>query len=73
MTKLQTTYKLSRALGDDDLPQISRVHSVYGILKARVAGAAADQLEVEYDATRLREPDLRRVLETHGLPITGGA
>jgi hypothetical protein len=69
MTKIQTTYKLSRALGDDDLTAISRVHSVYGILKARIAGPALDQLEVEYDATRLYPADLREMLERHGIPI----
>jgi len=72
MTKVQTKFKLSRVLGDDDLPQISRVHSVYGILKARVAGAGLDELDVEYDATRLHPADLRRVLEDHGIPINAG-
>lgn len=72
MTKVQTKYKLSQVLDDDNLLQISRVHSVYGILKARVTGAGLDELDVEYDATRLHPADLRRVLEDHGIPISAG-
>jgi hypothetical protein len=68
MTKMQHTYRLSRALGDDDLAQISRLHAVYGIFQARVLPSLAE-LFVEYDATRFSTNDVKAVLERHGLPL----
>jgi hypothetical protein len=68
MTKMQHTYRLSRALGDDDLNQISRLHSVYGIFQAQVR-PSLDELFVEYDATRFSSDDVKTVLERHGIPL----
>ena len=48
MTKVQTTFKLSRSLDDKDLKNISRVHAVYGIFAARVQ-PSGNELFVEYD------------------------
>ncbi len=69
MAKVQTTFKLSRSLTDDDLNNISRIHSVYGILMARVQ-PAGDELLIEYDASRLSELDVRKILDEHGIPIS---
>lgn len=68
MTKVQLSFKLSRALNDNDLDNISRVHSVYGfyVVRPRPVG---DELFVEYDASRLSLQDVRRTLGEHGLPI----
>lgn len=63
------TFKLSRALTDRDLTNISRIHSVYGILMARVA-PSGNELVIEYDASRLSEPDVRAILDQHGIPLT---
>jgi hypothetical protein len=68
MTKMQLTYRLSRALGDDDLAQISRLHAVYGIFQARVR-PTLHELFVEYDATRFSTNDVKAVLERHGIPL----
>ena len=68
MTKVQTTFKLSRSLDDKDLKNISRVHAIYGILAARVQ-PSADELFVEYDSTRLSWKEVRGTLEEHGLPV----
>ncbi len=68
MTKVQLSFKLSRPLSDDDLKQISRVHAVFGILAVRVS-AAGNELFVEYDASRLSVPDMKGILDTHGLPL----
>jgi hypothetical protein len=68
MTKVQLSFKLSRPLSDDDLKQISRVHAVFGILAVRVP-AAANELFVEYDASRLSLPDVKGTLERHGIPL----
>jgi hypothetical protein len=68
MTKVQLSFKLSRPLSDDDLKQISRVHAVFGILAVR-APATGDELFVEYDASRLSVPDVKGILDKHGLPL----
>lgn len=70
MTKMQHTYRLSRALGDDDLTAVSRIHSVYGIFQARVR-PSLDELFVEYDATRFSANDVKAVLERNGIPLAG--
>lgn len=72
MTKVQVTFKLSRPLTDTDFNNISRVHSVYGILAARVK-PTLHELFVEYDASRLSTNEVRGTLEHHGLPIAPGA
>ncbi len=68
MTKMQQTYRLPRALGDDDLAAVSRIHSVYGIFQARVR-PSLDELFVEYDATRFSTNDVKAVLERNGIPL----
>jgi hypothetical protein len=68
MTKVQTAYKLSRKLGDEDLGSVSKLPSVYGIFLAKVS-SGLDELLLEYDASRLTIDDLESVLEQHGLPI----
>lgn len=68
MTKVQTTFKLSRELDEKDLKNINRVHAVYGFFAARVQ--PGNQLFVEYDAARLSLKEVRGTLEEHGLPVT---
>ncbi len=68
MTKVQTTFKLSRALTNQDLENISRVHAVYGMFTTR-AQPSGDELFVEYDASRLSLKEVRGTLEQHGLPL----
>lgn len=68
MTKVDATFKLSRALTDHDLESISRIHAVYGILAARVL-PSGNQLFIEYDASRLSPAEVRGTLEQHGIPL----
>jgi hypothetical protein len=68
MTKVQTAFKLTRELNDDELKRISHLHSVYGILAARVL--PSNEFFVEYDASRLSPADVRVAVEQHGLPIS---
>jgi hypothetical protein len=68
MTKVQLTFQLSRALNDQDLDNISRVHGVYGFYAVRPR-PTGDELFVEYDASRLTPADVRQTLGEHGLPI----
>jgi galactokinase/mevalonate kinase-like predicted kinase len=68
MTKVDITFKLSRALTNQDLESISRIHAVYGILAARLQGSG-DELFVQYDASRLSTDEVRGTLEQHGIPL----
>jgi hypothetical protein len=68
MTKVQTAFKLSRELNEQELKSISRLHSVYGILAARVL--PSNDFFVEYDASRLSPADVRGAVERHGIPLS---
>jgi hypothetical protein len=68
MTKVQTTFMLSRPLNDGELKEIARVHAVYGMLTTRVE-PSGDALFIEYDASRLSRKEVSAVLEEHGLPL----
>ena len=68
MTKVQTTFKLSRSLDDDDLKNIYRVHAVYGFFAARIQPSGSE-LFVEFDASRLSQKEVKGILEEHGLPV----
>jgi hypothetical protein len=68
MTKVQTTFTLYRPLTDQELKEISRVHSVYGLLTTRVE-PSGDVLFIEYDASRLSKKEVSAILEEHGLPL----
>jgi hypothetical protein len=68
MTKVQTAFKLTRELTGEELKSISHLHSVYGILAARVL--SSNELFLEYDASRLSPADVRGSVERHGIPIS---
>ena len=68
MTKVQTTFKLTRELNDRELKSLSHLHAVYGVFAARVL--PSDQLLVEYDASRLSASDVRGTVERRGIPIS---
>jgi hypothetical protein len=70
MTKVQLSFKLSRALRDEDLKQIARLHAVYGFFATRLT-TAGDGIFVEYDASRLSAKEVRGTLEQHGIPVAG--
>jgi copper chaperone CopZ len=72
MTKVTLHYELSRPLSDSDLESISRVHSVYGIVRVQVA-PALDKITVDYDASRLMKQDVEAVLARHDIPIRAAA
>ncbi len=68
MTKVQTTYRLSRPLTGDDLQNIARMHSVYGFLALRIQ-PPGDELFVEYDFSRLSAKEVQGALHENGIPI----
>jgi allophanate hydrolase subunit 1 len=68
MTRVQIQFRLERPLDDSLMARIAAVHSVYGIQRIDVA-PSLDALTVEYDATRLRPPEVRGVLAGAGIPL----
>ena len=69
MTKVDTTFKLSRPLTDEELKKLARVHTVYGMLTVRLL-PDGDGIFIEYDASRLSAKEARATLEQHGIPLT---
>ncbi len=68
MTKVTLHYDLSRPLSEIDFENITKVHSVYGIVRVQVA-PTLDKITVDYDASRLMKQDVEAVLARHGMPI----
>jgi hypothetical protein len=68
MAKVTLRYKLPRPLGDEDLENLARVHSVYGIVRVQVA-PSLDEITVDYDASRLTKKDVEAVLAAHSIPV----
>jgi hypothetical protein len=68
MTKVQIRFRLQRPL---DVPLMSRVadaHSLYGIYRVKVL-PGMEEIEVEYDASRLNAAQVESALAGAGVPI----
>jgi hypothetical protein len=50
------------------MERIAAANSIYGIERIQIA-PSGQELMVEYDATRLRVPDLHSALERAGIPV----
>jgi len=72
MTKVQTRFRLTRALDDSSLNSLAAANAIYGIQKLKIA-PALDELFVEYDATRLRPAEVESALAGAGIPIAKGS
>ena len=68
MTKIHIHLRLQRPLDDAALSHLAATNSIYGIQKLRVA-PTLDALDVEYDATRLKEADVVNALSAAGVPV----
>ena len=68
MTKVQIHFSLERPLDDALMTRIAGVSSIYGIQKVTLA-PSQDGLTVEYDASRLRPPEVQHALASAGIPI----
>lgn len=68
MTKVDLHYDLVRALTDEDAKSIADVHSYYGIMRVKLA-PSMDKIDVEYDASRLKEKEVEAVLCRYRIPI----
>jgi hypothetical protein len=69
MTKVQKHFRLQRALDEPLMDKIAEANSLYGIEWIRIAPSREDLL-VEFDATRLRGPDVESALQKCGIPVT---
>lgn len=69
MTKVQIRFRLQRPLDDAMLARISDAHALYGMQRVQVA-PSMDSIIVEYDATRLRPPEVEAALTGAGIPVT---
>jgi hypothetical protein len=69
MTKVQKHFRLQRALDEPLMEKIADANSLYGIEWIKIAPSGEDLL-VEYDATRLRAPDVESALQRAGIPVS---
>ncbi len=68
MTKVTLHYDLQRPLTEEDLPNIAKMHSVFGIVRV-VPDRSLDKLRVDYDASRMMKSDVEATLARYGMPI----
>lgn len=68
MTKVQTRFRLQKALDEASLNSLAAANAIYGIQRLKLS-AAMDELMVEYDATRLRPAEVAGALAQYGVPI----
>jgi hypothetical protein len=68
MTKVQKHFRLQRPLDEPLIEKIAGARALYGIEWIKIAPSREDLL-VEYDATRLRAPDVEAALQRIGVPV----
>ena len=68
MTKVQKHFRLQHALDEPLMEKIAEANSIYGIEWIKIAPSREDLL-VEYDASRLRAPDVESALQRAGIPV----
>jgi hypothetical protein len=68
VTKVQIRLRLQKPLDDSTLSHLAAANSIYGIQRLRVA-PTLDALDVEYDATRLKQADVLNALSAAGVAI----
>jgi hypothetical protein len=59
---------LTNPLRDEQAAGVARAHRHYGIYRIRVA-PSLDEIDVDYDASRLSEQDVERALVENGVPV----
>ena len=59
-------FRLRQPLDDASLAKLSDTSAVYGIQKIKLG---ADSLMVEYDATRMRPPEVEAALTRAGIAV----
>ena len=69
VTKVQIRFALESQLDEAALERIADANSIYGVEWIKFDSVSSSLL-VEYDATRLRPPELESALRKRGLSIT---
>ncbi len=68
MTAVEVAYRYGRPPAEADMKAISAFREVYGV-RNLVFDESAHTVRIEYDATRLNEPTVNRLLRQAGLDI----
>lgn len=68
MTKVQKHFQLQRPLDEALMASIAAANSIYGIERVQLA-PSRDALMVEFDASRLRVPEVESALHRAGIPV----
>lgn len=68
MTYLDVTYRYRQKLTAPVLSRLADLRGYYGIVRLRI-DEEQQRLCVEYDASRLKETDVLRLLRLAGVPI----
>ena len=71
MTKVQKHFRLQRPLDEALMERIADANAIYGIESIRIS-RSREELLVEYDASRLREPEVESALLRSGIPVIAG-
>ena len=69
MTLVEVTYELQRPVGVQELRRLGEFANTYGLRRFRV-DESRNQLSFEYDASRLKETQVARVLREAHIPVT---
>ncbi|MEP6717241.1 MAG: hypothetical protein ABJC09_16840 [Terriglobia bacterium] len=68
MTKVQKHFQLQRPLDEALMEQIAGANAIYGIEWIKIAPSRTE-LVIEYDASRLRAPEVESALQKAGIPV----
>ena len=70
MTKVRRRFHLERPLEAEMMSRIADAHSIYGIMRVQVA--EGDEIDVDYDASRLKPEDVAGTLKRGGIAVIPG-
>jgi hypothetical protein len=68
MAKVKLYFDLVRPLDETLMQRIAAAHGIYGLVRVRLA-PSLDQIEVEYDASRLTEEQVEAALHRAGIAV----
>jgi hypothetical protein len=68
MTLVEATYELQKPLTEDQLRSLGTFANTYGLRRFRVNDK--NHLSFEYDASRLRDTEVKHVLHQLNIPVT---
>lgn len=68
MTLVEITYELQSPLQQDQLYKLGAFANTYGLRNFRL-NATQNQISFEYDASRLKETEVERVLRGVAIPV----